>query len=192
MNWHSFVFFENVTWHVGLEVERQMKFVKYTHYILAISLWMFHTSTYGPPIMCTKLQWNTFSIRFKTNKNVCHRWYLETNIIIYFRYSFEISRIVHLKKIETRVQVWGCGFRCVIVVASTVESQFQETHASSQSHFETSNLESNIHEDDDDVRSGICDDHLSSKIDLIASSLLEFDSYKDPCAYSRKKNGWFS
>ena len=31
VNWHSFLFFENVTWHFGFEVERQMRFVKHTH-----------------------------------------------------------------------------------------------------------------------------------------------------------------
>ena len=33
VNWHTFIFvFENVTWHFGFEVERQMKFVKHTHW----------------------------------------------------------------------------------------------------------------------------------------------------------------
>jgi hypothetical protein len=47
------------------------------------------------------------------------------------------------------------------MLASTNESQFQETFISSQSLFETSNLESNTYVDDD-CKSGSHDNHLSS------------------------------
>ena len=32
VTWHSFLFMENVMWHFGFEDERQMKFVKHTHW----------------------------------------------------------------------------------------------------------------------------------------------------------------
>ena len=51
---------------------------------------------------------------------------------------------------------------------------------------ETSNLESNAH-DEDDFKSCSHDDHLSILDYLIAYGSQEYDSYEDPRAYSPKK-----
>ena len=74
----------------------------------------------------------------------------------------------------------------VVVVASTDESQFQETSTSSQSLFETSNFKTNTC-DDDGFQNDSYDDHLSSLRDLITSGLQECDIYEDPRAYSRNE-----
>ena len=68
------------------------------------------------------------------------------------------------------------------ILSSTNESQFQGTFTSCQSLLETSNLESNAH-DEDDFKSGNHDDHQSILDDLIAYGSQEFDSYEDPRAY---------
>lgn len=70
--------------------------------------------------------------------------------------------------------------------ASMNESQCQETCISSQSLYETSNLESNTYEGDD-FRSGSRDDYFNSLVDLIAYGSQEFDSYEDPsCLFSQE------
>ena len=66
--------------------------------------------------------------------------------------------------------------------ASTYESQFQKPSTSSQSCFETHNLENNTY-----FRNDNHDDRLNSLGDFIASSAQEFDIYEDPRAYSHKK-----
>ena len=65
---------------------------------------------------------------------------------------------------------------------------FKKPLLQTKAFFETSNLESNTHDDNDDDDYDGYDHHLSSLDDSIASNSKEFDNYKDPHAYYRKKN----
>ena len=65
------------------------------------------------------------------------------------------------------------------ILASTNEPQIQETSISSQSFFETNNFKHNTYEDDE-LRSGSHDDHLSSLDDSRTYESQEFDNYERP------------